>query len=148
MVGTTTASRVTDSCQRRASPAPVPPSAAAIRPVSACARSSRSGRAARASPRSSAATIFASVRGPIPGTCCSRPGRGRGAQLVGRGDAERRADLHAALRAEAERVPERRQLGRHALPQLVELGDPSRLDELDQARLDPRPDSAELPDPP
>ena len=43
---------------------------------------------------------------------------------------------------------ERGELGRDRLPQLVELRDVPRLDELAHAPLEPRPDPAQLPDSP
>ena len=70
---TTTARRFGSSVQRRASPAGIPPSAAATCSVTARARGSRRPDALGPLSRSSAETIRASVAAPIPGTSSRRP---------------------------------------------------------------------------
>ena len=59
-------------------------------------------------------------------------------KLVGGGDLERAADLDHALRADAEEPCERQKLRPHVSLQLLELCEAPRLDELLQARRDPR----------
>ena len=71
-------------------------------------------------------------------------GFGRCAQLVRRTDPERAAERHEPLRAEPEIAAERHELGLDLALQLLELGDPARLDQLAQAALDTRPDAAQL----
>jgi hypothetical protein len=73
---------------------------------------------------------------------------GRRAKLVGRADAERPAELDRALRAETEIAAEADQVRGQFPFQLRQLGDLARLDQLAQARLDPRADSTQLADTP
>jgi hypothetical protein len=70
---------------------------------------------------------------------------GRGlAQLLGRTDPERPRDLDRALGAQPEIAAEADELGGQLALELLELGYPARLDQLEQPRLDARTDPAQL----
>ena len=146
--GTTTARCVETSSQRRASPAAIPPSAAAIASVSARARGSSRPRVRGRRSCSSAARIFAAVFSPIPGTSRSRPWRAAAPELRHRRDPEVRPDLDRALRPDADEPAECRELERRRLPELGELCDVARLDQLAQPGLDPWPDAPQRADSP
>ena len=81
---------------------------------------------------------------PDPGHAVEPACRGRFAQLRQRPDPERVPDLAHPLRRDAEQRRNADELRQRLRLQLVQLGDPSRLDELAQPRLDPRPDPAQL----
>ena len=68
-------------------------------------------------------------------------------QLVERPDAQRLADLHRLLRAQAEHPADADEVGRDALLELLQLVQLAGLDELAQPRLDRRADAAQLSDP-
>ena len=83
---------------------------------------------------------------PDSGHAC-KPSLRRGlAELLGGANAESAPDLDRTLGAETDEPPEPDELGRHLALQLVELGDPPRLEELAEPRLDPRADAAQLAD--
>ena len=83
---------------------------------------------------------------PDPGHACE-PSLCRGLpELLGGAHAESAPDLDRTLRAETDEPPEPDELGRDLALQLVELGDPPRLEELAEPRLDPRADAAQLAD--
>ena len=69
-------------------------------------------------------------------------------ELLGAGDAERLSDLDHPLRPDAEEATKPDELGLHLAFELVELGDATGLDELAQARRDPRADPSQLLDAP
>ena len=143
---TTTARRFGSSVQRRASPAGIPPSAAATCSVTARARGSRRPGALGPLSRSSAETIRASVAAPIPGTSSRRP-LAAAARNSGDGrDPECGRDGDGALRSDAQHATERRKLERRRPPQLRELGNVAGLDQLEKARFDARADALQLPD--
>ena len=98
--------------------------------------------------RSSAASRRCSVCGPIPETDVSRPARAATRNSSARGDAERLPDLDHPLRPDAEEATEPDELGLHLAFELVELRDAAGLDELAQARRDPRADPSQLLDAP
>src|SRR6185437_8268906 len=78
----------------------------------------------------------------------AQPSGARGFTELGLGaDAERRADSCADPGAEPEELAERGELGRQSGAELLELGDASGLDELDEPALDSGPDPTQLPDP-
>ena len=68
-----------------------------------------------------------------------------GAQLVGRADAERAPERDHALRSEADEPAERNELRLDLALELLELGDATGLDELDEPALDPRADPPQVP---
>src|SRR5207237_9547028 len=71
-----------------------------------------------------------------------------GAELVRRCAPERAADRDHPLGPDAEEAAQSDELRSHLTLQLVELCDPSRLDQLTEARGDPRTDPAQLLHPP
>ena len=81
---------------------------------------------------------------PDPGHLPQPPFRGGRAELVHGPHAERAPDLDRALWAEPEQPTEPDELRRDLALELVQLRDPSRLDELPQPRLDPGADPAQL----
>jgi hypothetical protein len=78
----------------------------------------------------------------------AQPAGGRGlAQLVDAADVERARDVGGALRAQPEVAAEAHEAGRELALELHQLGDPPRLDELAQARLDAGADPGHRADP-
>ena len=118
---------------RRSSPAATASSGTAIAAASASARLRVSPRRAGCGSRDSAASTFAQPAGLR-----------RRAQLVRGADPERTPERHEPLRAKAEVAAQRHELGLDLALEFLELGDPSRVDELAQAPLDAGADSAQL----
>ena len=81
---------------------------------------------------------------PDPGHAPEPPRRDRVPELGGRRHAQRAPDLDRPLRREPEEPPEPDELRRRLALELPQLRDLARLDQLDEARFDPRPDPAEL----
>jgi hypothetical protein len=81
---------------------------------------------------------------PDSGDAPQPAGGRRLAQLVGGADSERSRYLDRAFSAQAEIAAHADQIGGELTLELRQLGDPARLDELAQARLDPRADPAQL----
>ena len=89
--------------------------------------------------RSSAARIFASVAGPIPGTCRSRPAAAASRSSVGGRDRRGRDRARPSAAGRARPAARARRAPVAPRLELVELGEPARLDELLEARLDRAP---------
>ena len=81
---------------------------------------------------------------PDPGNALEPAGLSCVAKLVDRADAERRPDLDHPLWSHAQETAEADELGLHVAFELVQLGDPSSLDELAETRGDPWTDPAEV----
>ena len=132
------------SAQRRGSPAGSPPSADAISSTSARARF-------RTSPRIGAGRGCSSraEKGPLglradPGHLAEPACASRVAQLVRGADAEHTRELGHPRRAHPDEAAEAHELRLHLALELLELGDPSGLDQLLQACCDSRSDTTQL----
>src|SRR5581483_10624092 len=84
--------------------------------------------------------------GPDPRRLAQSSCQRGGAKLRRGRDGERLRDRDDALRRQPEQAAEADELGLDGVLELLELFDRAGLDELAQARLDPRPDAAELAD--